>query len=231
MGKSILWRTRFRRLGLYLSGTYLAVYAIVIPAVGIWNATRSQSDPSVHPHTLCWLIAGLLVGFLVIVLRNYLEYRRVVYDPHWALNFQDRFDGMGDERSNAAKILRDRKAELGNIENPGLAGINDVLDFLDDVGLYQRADQISPELAHHHFFHWTRGYWQAARTYIEAWRKKEPARWNHVEELFETGCDIELGEHGGKRAQLILSEADLSRFLMEEEMSGASPTGPDADEA
>jgi hypothetical protein len=102
------------------------------------------------------------------------------------------------------------------LQHPEFADIDDVLDFLEDVGLYQRADHISPELAHHHFFHWTRGYWQAARTYIQAWRRKEPARWNHVEELFETICDIELNEHGGKCEQLWLSDADLDDFLRQE---------------
>ena len=111
---------------------------------------------------------------------------------------------MTGQRSKAARLLRDNKAELGNLENQELSSIDDVLDFLEDVGLYQRADHISPELAHHHFFHWTRGYWQAAKIYIEAWRRKEPARWNHVEELFETICDIELKEHRGQREQLLL---------------------------
>src|SRR5271163_1991223 len=115
MRKSILSRTRLIRLLLYVSGTSLAVFsAIVIPAVGIWHATRSQSDLSDHPHTLRLLVAGITVGSVLIVLRNYLEYRRIVYDPHWAMNFQDRFDRMEAERSTAAKILRDSKAELGN---------------------------------------------------------------------------------------------------------------------
>jgi hypothetical protein len=213
MAKSITWRTRIRRFLFYLSGTYLAVLsAILVPAIGIWHATQNQFGASARHHTLWWLIIGLLAGFLFIVLRNYLEYRRVIYDPHWALVFQDRFDNMKTERSAAAKILRDSKADLGNFEDPELADIDDVLDFLEDIGLYQRADHISPELAHHHFFHWTRGYWQAARTYVQGWRNKEPARWNHVEELYETICDIELSEHGGKRELLTLSEADLVKI-------------------
>ncbi len=116
----------------------------------------------------------------------------------------------------AAKILWKKKAELENIKNRELEDIDDVLDFLEDVGLYQRADYVSPELAHHHFFHWTRGYWQAAGPYVQAWRRKERARWNHVEELFETSCNIELEEHGGKREQLLLSDADLNEFLRQE---------------
>lgn len=217
MRKSILPYTHFKRLLLYFSGTYLAVLsAIVIPALGIWHAERSQANSAARQHTLCWLIAGLFIAAGLLVLRNYLEYRRVIYDPHWAMNFQDRFDGMKKERSRAARILREKKAELENIENPELEDIDDVLDFLEDVGLYQRSDYVSPELAHHHFFNWTRGYWQAAGTYVQAWRKEEPARWNHVEELFETSCDIELKEHGGKREQLLLSAADLDKFLRQE---------------
>lgn len=217
MGKSILCRTQWRRFFIYLSGTYLAVFsAIVFPAIGILRAAQGQSNSPEHPHVLRWLIVGLIVGFALIVLRNYLEYRRVIYDPHWALSFQDRFDNIAEQRSKASKVLLYNKAELGNVEKPGLTEIDDVLDFFEDVGLYQRADHVSPELAHHHFFHWTRGYWQAARTYVEAWRRKEPARWNHVEELFETICDIELKEHGGKREQLLLSDSDLDKFLKDE---------------
>lgn len=190
--------------------------AIVFPAIGISHVAQSQPNSSGSPHIFCLLIVGLIVGFSLIVLRNYLEYRRVIYDPHWALNFQDRFDNITEERSKAAKVLLCNRAELGNIEKPELSDIDDVLDFFEDVGLYQRADHVSPELAHHHFFHWTRGYWQAARTYVEAWRRKEPARWSHLEELFETICDIELKEHGGKREQLLLNDSDLDKFLRDE---------------
>jgi len=183
--------------------------AIVFPAVGLLRL-------SVYTRSFYWLIAVLLAGFLLTILRNYLEYRRVIYDPTWALTFQSRFDDMAEARGRAARILREEGQKLGNIENPELAGIDDVLDFFEDVGQYQRADHISPELAHHHFFHWTRGYWQAARPYVEAWRGIEPARWDHVEELFETGCDIELKEHIGVRERLHLSDSDLDTFLSEE---------------
>lgn len=221
MPRSILWRTRLRRFFHYVSGTYVAVFsAIVIPAVGIWHATSGRSG--------LWIIAGVSVGILLMILRNYLEYQRVIYDPHWALNFQDRFDAMNQGvRPRAAATLRDRKADLGDITNPALATIDDVLDFFEDIGLYQRADYISPELAHHHFFHWVRGYWQASEPYMQAWRKKEPARWNHVEELFETICDIELKQHGGKREQLMLSDSELGEFLLQE--IGEVNDSPDAD--
>ena len=133
------------------------------------------------------------------------------------MNFQDRFDAMKRAaRPQAAETLRDKKAELGNIGGPELPAIDDVLDFFEDIGLYQRTDYISPELAHHHFFHWVRGYWQASKPYVQAWRKKEPARWNHLEELFEVICDIEAKQHGGKREELTLSESDLNEFLSQE---------------
>jgi len=215
MAKSIIWRTRIRRFLFYFSGSYLAVVsAVLIPAFGIWRETQSPQSPS-HQNIIYWLIAGVLLGVFFIVLRNYLEYQRVKYDPHWAMNFQDRFDVLLQARAKAEVLLKNR-VELANIDNPCLAEIDDVLDFLEDIGLYQRADHISPELAHHHFFHWTRIYWQAAKPYVQAWRKKEPARWNHVEELFETSCDIELKEHGGSRDQLLLGESELDKYLRQE---------------
>jgi hypothetical protein len=210
MSKSIIWPTRFRRFLFYFSGSALAVAsAVLLPAFGIWRELHGSQS------VWYWLIgAVLLIAF--ICARNYLEYRRVKYDPHWAMNFQDRFDGEAGARARAARALLDNKADLKNIEHATLADIDDVLDFFEDVGLYQRADHISPELAHHHFFHWTRGYWQAAKPYVDAWRGREPARWNHVEELFDTSCDIELKQQGGTREQLRLNEADLDEFLRQE---------------
>jgi hypothetical protein len=219
MSKSIIWPTRFRRFLFYFSGSALAVAsAILIPAFGIWREVHSGQN------VLYWAIGGvLLVTF--IFMRNYVEYRRLKYDPHWAMNFQDRFDRETEARARAARALLNNKADLKNIENETLADIDDVLDFFEDVGLYQRADHISPELAHHHFFHWTRGYWQAAKPYVEAWRVKEHARWNHLEELFDTSCDIEHREQGGTREQLRLSEVDLDEFLKQEALLGKVPNG------
>jgi hypothetical protein len=212
MSKSIIWPTRRRRFLFYFSGTALAVAsAVLLPAFGVWREFHGSQNAGY------WLAgAVLLIAFICV--RNYLEYRRVKYDPQWAMNFQDRFNAatMTQARSKAAQTLLDNKADLRNIDNAALADIDDVLDFFEDIGLYQRADHISPELAHHHFFHWTRGYWQAANQYVEAWRVNEPARWNHLEELFDTSCDIELSEQGGTREQLRLSDADLDDFLKQE---------------
>jgi hypothetical protein len=216
MSKSIIWRTRFRRFLFYFSGSALAVAsAVLIPAFGIWR--ELHSDQSIR----YWLIGGLSLIFFICV-RNYLEYGRLKYDPHWAMNFQDRFDNsaMTEARAKAATALLRNRTDLANIDNPALVEVDDVLDFLEDVGLYQRADNISPELAHHHFFHWTRGYWQAAKPYVMAWRVKEPARWKHVEELFDTSCDIELEEQAGTREQLRLSDSDLHDFLRQESELG-----------
>jgi hypothetical protein len=212
MSKSIIWPTRFRRLLFYFSGSALAVAsAVLIPAFGIWREFHSGQS------LRYWFIGGVLL-ILFIFLRNYLDYRRLKYDPHWAMNFQDRFDNpaMTEARARATKALLTNRADLTNTDNTALTDIDDVLDFFEDVGLYQRADHISPELAHHHFFNWTRGYWQAAKPYVTAWRAKEHARWNHIEELFDTSCDIELKLQGGTREQVRLSDSALDEFLRQE---------------
>ena len=62
---------------------------------------------------------------------------------------------MREERAVAAKAILDFKGRLANLEQnrDELSVIDDVLDFFEDVGFYERGDQISPEVAHHHFYH------------------------------------------------------------------------------
>src|ERR1700692_1021503 len=118
MSKSIIWPTRFRRFLFYFSGSALAVAsAVLIPAFGILREVHSGQSVQY------WLIGGvLLVAF--IFLRNYAEYRRLKYDPQWAMNFQDRFDKATEARARAAQALINNKEDLTNIENESLADID-----------------------------------------------------------------------------------------------------------
>ena len=91
--------------------------------------------------------------------------------------------------------------------------IDDVLDFFEDVGFYVNGGQISPEIAHHHFYHWLRMYWQASIDYVEAWRKRESARWNHIDALFEITSEVEMHEGTCTRSEITLSCKDLDEHL------------------
>jgi hypothetical protein len=138
------------------------------------------------------------------------------YDPTWAFRFDDRFyeDEMRKIRSKAASLLKNNQGKLRRTD-PNLADIDDVLDFLEDLAFYQHGDQITPEVVHHHFYHWIRGYYLASRDYIGAWQDKEPTRWEHVAELFANTSVIENKRSKG-RAPKSLTEEQISIFLTEE---------------
>ena len=125
---------------------------------------------------------------------------------------------MKQDRFEAAKTLIEQKGQLENLDGREdvLDPIDDVLDFFEDIGFYERGGQISPETAHHHFYHWLRIYRQAARPYIEAWRKDEPARWKHIDDLFETASEVEMEEAGCTRSEITLSCDKLDEFLKQE---------------
>jgi hypothetical protein len=169
-----------------------------------------------YPEISYGLIGGGVVGVVLLVLQALSEYRHRTYDPTLVFRFDQRFydkEEIGDARFRAAKTLRDNQGNLRRTD-PKLEEIDDLLDFLEDLGFYQHGDQISPEVAHHHFYYWIRGYYLAARDYIEAWqaKPKEPPRWNHIKELFETTSEIEAEDKG----KTSLNEKEISKFLDEE---------------
>jgi hypothetical protein len=129
---------------------------------------------------------------------------------------------MKRARSKAARLLKDNQGKLRRTD-PELADIDEVLDFLEDLGFYLYGDQITPEVAHHHFYHWIRGYYLASRDYIGAWQAKEPTRWERVAELFENTNTIENKRSGGK-APKSLTEMEITVFLKEEiDLTKSSP--------
>jgi hypothetical protein len=137
--------------------------------------------------------------------------------PHGRSNFQAVFDEMYPKRKKAAESLRrkhdsDRKNIDPSINE--LVDVDDVLDFFEDIGFYVKGGQISAEVAHHHFYHWIRGYWKASRDYIESRQQLESTIWSHIGELFDTTWDIESSYTNRSKEQEL--EDDVLTFLNEE---------------
>jgi hypothetical protein len=207
--------------------------AVIIRALGSGatqpTATASSGAPTsffsaLLPWAWDWTSGWTLVGAfgfivaLVIAIAHAREkYRQGLFDPTVGLKFQERFDGMERVFALAARSIRDHRTALTQIDalRGELAPIDPVFDFFDDIGFYVSGDQISPEVAHHHFFHWIRGYCEAARPYLDEHRKREPARWRHVLPLYGVTQEVEravekrLRVPGGR-------QQDLDAFLEDE---------------
>ena len=111
---------------------------------------------------------------------------------------------MSNIRSRAAKALK-KEDGYSSID------IDDVLDFFEDLGFYMQGDQATPEAIHHTFYYWIRGYYSAARDYLEKAQEERPTQWEFVKELFETTHEIEI-----ERNKSGENSFDLKSFLGEE---------------
>src|SRR5689334_16022825 len=183
MGKLGWHRTR----RLFASGSPLLFggSATILAALTPWlvaSLTRSSNDRAIPvPEVLWGLTAGVLVGAVLLLVQMYSEYCRRTYDPNWAKRFDDLFnsESMLKTRALAAASLRDNAAQLSHSSFVD-SNIEDVLDFLEDLAFYMRGDQITPEVVHHSYHHWIRGYYWTARDYLTAKQLERPCTWEFV---------------------------------------------------
>ena len=226
MGTSILFISRLRRLlSALLAGVALMIPIIgaILALIGKGQESQSTSRPNVDALTTIlhswFFIVSVLIASILLCLKWYFTYAKLTYDPSWVMIFQKRFDEMRKERSETAQALRENRGKLGDVKKnrDEFAIIEAVLDFFEDVAFYVRGDQLSPEVAWHHFYHWLRGYWNASREYVEAYRKEEPKAYANIQLLFETLCQIEVGrDKDKKREEEFMSMEDLDEFLLDE---------------
>ena len=165
-----------------------------------------------------WIWLGLLAALVFLSVQTYVEYLRRTYDPALALKFQDAWEKGEEARTIACQIIQKHKDKLAKIDEHEslLCPIDDALDILEDIGFYVHGNQISPEVAHHHFYHWIRGYWCAAQDYIKAWQTKETARWQHLAKLYDETSKVEVSIQGGKKEQLWRNDKQIAEFLRQE---------------
>jgi hypothetical protein len=174
----------------------------------LWTVTTSP--PAWVNVVAAFAVCGAL---LMLALQAFFEYKRRTYDPALIMTFDDRFNTpeMKSARAKAARILlehRGRMRELGT----ELAYVDDVLDFFEDLGFYIEGHHLTPEVTHHTFYYWIRGYHSAASEYVAVSQEGEPAAWDHFDKLFRITHEIEV-ERSKNRATRSLDEEEIKRFL------------------
>lgn len=213
---------RTRRLWASIPGIVLSGGAAMATALGtLLLASLTQpsttSNQWLHSAVLWGLVGGVVITIALLIVQTRYEYRRRTYDPTWVLDFNAAFfsdSQMKKTRSNAAKSLKKNRKRLRDesYKNPDL---DDVIDFFEDVGFYVFGDQIAPEVAHHSFHYWLRGYCSVAQPYIEMAQKTKPSQWECIGELLSVTQEVE-DERSGSRSVRTLTEKGIDRFLNEE---------------
>jgi hypothetical protein len=215
---------RARRLLAAASGPLgfaLLTLGASVLGLSLHDDSAAQNNTSLS-HVWPFLTGGVIIGVLFWIYQAYSEYKRQTFDPQLAIQYDLRWKGAEDIRKVAAARLLERRTQdsltLLNDRPEELADIDDALDIIEDVGAFVANEQMSPEVAHHFFFHTARGYWNAARPYIEAMRDTQPALWRNLPILMNLTGAIESEQSGAARSDdpTILTGPEILTFLEEE---------------
>lgn len=208
--RTIDW-LRLQRFTTALASPGLGVLAIIVAALTLFvDAVQA------HPAVTGFFWALLVIVGLVWVIQTMFEYRRATHEPTWAMHYIELWDGDKAEkwRQTAARtLLEDLDREAPTQEN--FDRIDEVLDILEDVAFYVVGGQISPEVAHHQFYWWIRGYWSASEGYVKKIIASDEPRWEHLEKLHEITSEVER-KINGEKAKTMLDRKDLESFLFGE---------------
>lgn len=157
-----------------------------------------------------WLI---LASVVVVALQTYVSYSKDWYNPELALKYQDAFESerVMQARATAARQFKDKGKY-----NPMTKEIEVVLDIFEDIGFYVKHDEISREVAHHHFYYWARGYIQTARSYIETYQIDDPTAYEWCAYLLKELTEVEAKKLGCRVESLVYDDKEIADFVGEE---------------
>ena len=216
----------FQSLGWYKflrfihSTSSLFTITAILSLIGLYSNQQDSSSPlnlNVMPHWF-WVVL-LTLSIVFLIMKAMFEYNRQTYDPKRVIEYQDYFLAVDflETRKEASKIIKDKQESFSALvkNNKESAALDEVLDFFEEIGFYVKGRQISPEVAHHHFYHWIRGYYSFSKPYICLWRDKEKSRWENIEALFLITYEIEK-EANGRSIQEELDIPKKEDFLGEE---------------
>lgn len=209
-----MWRKTKRLLR---SFPILSCLAVLIPIAWLLYSIGANPSPSDYSRPLMNpLFASVIVIIAIGLLgwQTWIEYRRKTYDSTLILDYQDRFDALSETREKAARVVVQHIDS--RIDYKELKAVEDILDLMENLGFYLKADQLTPEAVHHHSYHWIRIYLQPLQDYIQQKRQDEAPRWSHLESLFDEVNELEATERKVPKERLVLSPDKLKEYLREE---------------
>ncbi len=114
------------------------------------------------------------------------------FEATLALQLEAQYEAIKEKRAAAASSLSEylQNGNWGALTNS--EGLDDVLDFFEDLGLYWKKQQVSEIALHHYFYSAMRTYCQNIENYIADVQKEEGGTiWENVEPLFKRLTEIE----------------------------------------
>ena len=151
-------------------------------------------------------VVGIVVS--IWVLQSQLSNSRFALSVDTLLKMEERFNSpdMVKKRKKAAKAL------LGKTHHEDA---DDVLDFLETIGIMVHRGALDEEMVWNTFFYWVDGYWEAAQSHIQEEQKKNPEVWRELEYLEKRCLTFEDAKMKGRAAipvpkqEFLKDEAEL----------------------
>jgi hypothetical protein len=156
-------------------------------------------------HCIAVVVIGTIVSHTMAAAHHH------NYDPELVLRFEDKYDGMKQQRAQAATAIYEylQKGNWNSVTNTG--DLDDVLGFFDELGFYWKNGELSSTVLYEHFYDDMRIYYQGANGYITKNQKQESvADFEYVKPLFTALEKVEA-----KRTQRQVSDSisDTNAYL------------------
>jgi hypothetical protein len=166
---------------------------VLLAIMGMIATSDSSKSHHFHKWFRKWgwhCIAVVVIG--TIVSHTMAAAHHHNYDPELVLRFEDKFDGMKQQRAQAATAIYEylQKGNWDSVTNTD--DLDNVLGFFDELGFYWKNGEMSATVLHEHFYDVLEIYYQGASGYIAKDQKQESATdFEYVKPLFKTLAKIE----------------------------------------
>jgi hypothetical protein len=138
-----------------------------------------------------WLILSL--GIIALISETWAAVAHHNYYSELLPRYEERFRELRDNRIKAATAIYGY-LQLRNwdaVADSDTDGLDDILDFFDDMGFDWIHGQISSTLLHQYFYYYVRMYCQETGSYITLARADDPTVWENISPLFDELTRIE----------------------------------------
>lgn len=121
-----------------------------------------------------------------------------------------------DQYFNSERMIKLRRTAAQSVLDGTYKNVDEVLDFLETIGLLIYHGALDKEMVWHIFSPWVIGYCQGAEEYINTERQEDDTVWSNCLDLYKRILAIEKKALHRSENKVKLSKENLEKFLHEE---------------
>lgn len=205
-----------------------SILALLATVWGFRHGARKSRSGSLGK--VFWLIPA--IGLVAVIAQVLAAVAHHNYSSELLPRYEEKLEELREDRAKAATAIHSylRLRDWNAISDSDLDGLENVLDFFDDMGFDWQHGQISGPLLYQHFYYYLRLYCQEVGGYITVVRTSDdPTIWENITPLFDELTRIEAKKLGRDSAKCKWNMETLEDSLQAEmrlSSRGARSHGP-----